>query len=36
LLRLLVAEPDALPADPAAFDAGGAWAVSEYEIEVIP
>jgi hypothetical protein len=36
-LRMLVAKPDALPADLAAYDAGGAWVVSEpYEIEVIP
>ena len=36
-LRMLVARPDALPADPLEFDAGGAWVVSEpYEIEVIP
>lgn len=36
-LRMVVAKPDALPADLTAFDAGGPWVVSEpYEIEVIP
>jgi hypothetical protein len=36
-LRMVVAEPDALPADLAAFDGGGAWVVTEpYELDVIP
>lgn len=36
-LRMVVADPAALPADLAALDGGGPWTVSEpYEIELIP
>jgi len=36
-LTMVVARPDALPADLTQFDLGGAWVVTEpYEIEVIP
>jgi hypothetical protein len=36
-LRMVVAAPDVLPAELAAFDAGGAWVVSDaYVIDVIP
>lgn len=36
-LRMIVAEPGALPADTEAFDRGGAWrTLDEYEIEIVP